>query len=50
MYLDCPCYDNCPDGCPCPNWCDDENISLPEKCDLIWGEQGIKLICPVFIC
>ena len=45
----CPCYDNCPDGCPCPNWCDDENISLPEKCDLIWGEQGIKLIYPVLI-
>ena len=24
---DCPCMENCPDGCPCPNW--DCDVQVP---------------------
>jgi len=32
----CPCYPECPLGCPCPGWCNDE----PNKCEVIWGDAN----------
>ena len=34
----CPCYPECPLGCPCPGWCGGESPS--DKCEAIWGNEA----------
>ena len=34
----CPCYPECPLGCPCPGWCG--GVSPNEKCEAIWGDEA----------